>query len=200
MATKRVLIHVAAVLLALSGGRARADSTSDDASTVHLRQEIAGVELAPFSVGSGASDLGIGATLRLGRHRWPGFYWTPIQGGFFAGGSGFKETILMKVQTEVGLVLRYGIGTLEAGLGVGPGLVSMRTAPNGCDGSCGVGGQGIMLSPLARFLFRDRASHTVGMFIRAEVPVGSTHGESIIALRGFGMAVLCGLDLAGGWG
>jgi hypothetical protein len=201
MSIRSLLVLAPAVFAALSSSAARgAPAGENPVETLRLRQEIAGLEVSPFSVGTGTSSLGIGATLRLGRHRWTGVYWTPVQAGFFAGGRGWKETILLKIQTELGWVHRYQIGTIEAGLGAGLGALGMQTAPTGCDGACGVGGEGVLFSPVARFLFRDRATHTVGAFIRAEIPAGRTQGESVTQLRGFGMTVLVGLDLAGGWG
>jgi len=190
-----VVLAAAALAACLSAATARADDGDDDPVT--LKQEIAGVELAPASVGTARGGLGFGATLRLGRHRWPDFYWTPVQGGFFAGGDGFDKTILVKIQTEAGWVFRSAAGALELGLGAGAGFLGMETSHSGCDGSCQVGGVGIMFSPVLRYLFLERATHTVGMFIRAEVPAGDSEKG---VLQGFGMTCLIGLDLAGGWG
>ena len=189
----------ALVLAALAAWLPCATARADDVAAVALKQEVAGVELAPLSIGTGASNLGIGGTLRLGRHRWSEFYWTPLQAGIFAGGNGFDKTILAKIQTEVGKVFALSGGALELGFGVGAGILTMQTEPYGCDGPCGVGGKGALLSPVVRYVFRDRPTHTLGLFIRAEVPFGS-EGESLVYLRDFGMTTLIGLDLGGGLG
>jgi len=192
---------VLAIFAALSSSPAHAAETGETpAPTPRLRQEIAGIELAPLSVGTGSSALGVGVTLRLGRHRWPGFYWTPLQGGFFVSNGHFDETRMLKVQTEVGVVGRFNLGTIEAGLGVGPGLLGIEDKSHFCnEGPCGVGGEGVLFSPVVRFLLRERATHTVAAFVRAEIPAGATNGDSLVRLYGFGTAFLFGLDLAGGW-
>jgi len=203
MPTRTLPVLAAAILATLSTSAARAAEAGDQpAHSPLLRQEIAGLELMPLSVGTaGGGSLGLGATLRLGRHRWPHFFWTPVQGGLFVGGPDSERIILLKIDTEAGLVLRSDIGTIEAGLGAGWGTLSMEDRSFFCnDGSCGVGGAGIMLSPVVRFLVRERSTHTVGAFIRAAIPVGETRGDTLIYLKGFGMAFLVGLDLAAGWG
>ncbi|HEX2657536.1 MAG TPA: hypothetical protein VHU40_04660 [Polyangia bacterium] len=196
------LILVAVIFAATFPSSARgAESGGNPGAAGPLKQEVAGLELSPVSLGTGARSVGVGATLRLGRHRWPGIYWTPIQVGFFAGGPGWKETVLFVAQTEAGLVRRFGLGTIEAGLGVGPGALGMKNDVQPCnEGDCGVGGMGVMFSPVIRFLLRERATHTIATFVRAEIPAGTTQGETTINLRGFGMTFLFGLDLAGGWG
>lgn len=202
MPARTLLVLLPSIIAVLSTSAARAaEAGTDPVPPAPLKQEIAGVEVSPFSLGTGARSLGIGATLRLGRHRWSGFYWTPVQGGFFAGGTGWKETVMLKVQTELGLIGRSGLGAIEAGLGLGAGGLGMKNDAQPCnEGDCGVGGMGVMFSPVVRFLFRERATHTIATFIRAEIPAGTTQGESLIQLRGFGMTFLVGLDLAGGWG
>jgi len=71
MPTRTLPVLAAAILAALSSSAARAAEAGDQpVQTPPLRQEIAGLELAPVSVGTaGGGSLGVGATLRLGRHR-----------------------------------------------------------------------------------------------------------------------------------
>ena len=202
MPTRILLVLVPSIFAALFSSRAWGAETGETPAPISpLRQEIAGLELAPLSVGTGSSALGVGVTLRLGRHRWPGFYWTPVQGGFFRSNGHFDETSMLKVQTEVGLVRRYRLGTIEAGLGVGPGMLGIEDKSYPCnEGSCGVGGAGVLFSPVVRFLFQERTTHTIAAFVRAEIPAGTTHGDWLVFLEGFGTAFLFGLDLGGGWG
>src|SRR3954453_12724507 len=101
MPTRMLLVLVSAIFpasfAALSSSPARAAETGEKSvQTPPLKQEIAGLELAPFLVGSGSSALGVGVTLRLGRHRWPGFYWTPVQGGFFRSNDHFDYSSMVK--------------------------------------------------------------------------------------------------------
>jgi hypothetical protein len=196
MSSPRLIVLVP-VALAAWLSRAAARAADDQPAT--LRQEIAGVELAPLAVGTETAVLGYGGTLRFGRHRWPGTYWTPIQAGVFAGGEGLDQVIIAKLQTEGGFVFHSPIGAVELGLGAGAGILLMENAPYGCDGTCWSGGRWMMVSPVLRYLFRDRPTHTVGIFIRGEVPVGSAEGGGS-HITDHGMAFLFGLDLAGGRG
>ena len=185
----------AAIAAWLACATARADEPD---GTVTLRQEYVGVELAALSVGTDAAGPGFGGTLRIGRRRWSHGYWTPLQFGIFAGGDDFDETIVVKAQTEAGALFHSPAGALELGLGIGGGFVGMKTSESGCDGACGTGGAGVLLSPVLRYVFHDGGTHTVGIFIRAEVPLEAKEGEALFYIRDFGWTSLIGFDLGGG--
>jgi hypothetical protein len=169
-----------------------------------LRQEIVGVEVHTLSLaqGDGVSSrpsLGLGAMFRLGRHRWSRGYLTPIQAGVFVGNpteSG-PDVISARVMTEGGAIFRGDAGVLELGLGAGAGILAIVSG-NGCDGSCNVGGKGVILSPVARLVFRESTHVPIGIVLRGEVPVATPTGAGWGYFTGYGTQVMVGLDVGVG--
>src|SRR6185503_18162291 len=87
--TKLGAAVLVARLITFAAGVARADGAVAAGVTQPgvLRQEGVGLELTPV-VGVLADQrsgvvAGIGGTVRLMRHRWTRFYWTPLQAGLF---------------------------------------------------------------------------------------------------------------------
>jgi hypothetical protein len=186
---------------------ARAADPAAEPAGVALRQEWVGLEIVPlsFNLGSARSgesptrfQAGPGGALRLLRHRWNRVYWTPVHAGLFVGLTR-GETIFTHVHTEGGYIVRAGPRTLELGMGVGAGILGIKYAENGCDGSCYIGGAGPMLFPVARLLVRDGPRFTLGFVLRGAIPLHVPSGEWI-ATTARGFLFLGGLDLAVGAG
>jgi hypothetical protein len=189
---------VGGVAVALNAGDARAQSGEGPAL---LRQESVGLELTPFAglrTNSGSSvTAGLGGAVRLMRHRWGAGYWTPIQAGLFVGGDGLTHVILAHVMTEGGAVLRAGSVALEVGLGLGAGILGIAVGDT-CDGTCRAGGKGAFVSPVVRLLFREAAPYSLGVVLRAEVPLAVPSGEGFGYFVAYGTMVLLGFDVAYG--
>lgn len=171
-----------------------------------IRQEWVGIDLWPLSLNSGHPPAGPaptrfqpgpGGTLRVFRHRWPRAYWTPLQAGLFVGEGG-SGTIFTHLDTEGGGILPLGAGrALELGMAAGVGILAIRYA-NGCDGSCNVGGAGVTLSPVARYLFQDGPAWTMGATARAVIPLQVPSGDRFGYYTGRAVLYLAGFDLAYG--
>lgn len=195
MPTRRLsTLLVSAMLVSLPALALAADAPSG-----FLQQEVVGLELHALSIvqGNGVSPrpgLGIGGMARLGRHRWTQAYFTPVQAGLFVGGTE-GDVISARVLTEGGAVLHTGAGALEIGLGAGVGILGIRYGENRCDGACRIGGKGVLLSPVVRFLFREATSVPVGVVLRAEVPLLEPSGSAFGYFTGWGTQVLLGLDV-----
>ena len=202
----RARIVLAAVVVGLAAGFARAEGVADDRG---MRLEWAGAELLPLSVNVGSAPSfwpspnrfrpGLGGMLRGLRMRWTNAYWTPLEAGAFVagGGSGSDGTVLLQVATEGGLRLPFGGGIVELGLGAGLGGLAIDHGGQ-CDGTCAIGGVGPMLSPVARYLLRDAAGWSFGFVVRGAIPLRVPHGEWIATIDGFGALVLGGVDVAFG--
>ena len=191
-----ILLGVAA-LVVLSGESRAAEAPSGQ----FLRQEVAGLEVYGLGLAQGhgvssRSEVGIGGMLRLGRHRWSRGYVTPVQAGLFVA---TPELISARVLTEGGVVLRSGIGVLELGLGAGVGILTIGNGNNDCDGTCEVGGNGLILSPVVRLLFREATHVPVGVVLRGEVPASKPDGSGFGYFVGYGTQVMLGLDVGAGW-
>ena len=194
-----------ATLASLGGaGRVHAAEPVVDRSRSSLVQEWVGLELSPLSLNSGSSpgqaltrfQPGPGGTLRLLRHRWTRAYWTPLQAGLFVGEAG-AGTIFAHVDMEGGGIISLGPRTaLEFGLAAGVGILAIRYATSGCDGSCNVGGAGVMLSPVARYLFRHGPGWTMGATARAVIPLQVPSGDWFGYFNGRAVLYLVGFDLA----
>jgi hypothetical protein len=141
--------------------------------------------------------LGVGGMLRFGRHRWSRGYFTPVELGGFVTVSG-DLVISLRALTEGGAVFRGGLGVLEVGLGVGAGLLGIAHGDNHCDGTCLIGGKGVLLSPVVRYLFNDTTRVPVGIVLRGEVPLLEPSGGGFGYFTGWGSQVLLGLDLGVG--
>jgi len=199
------------VALALIAGLALAHvprAAGAEARQGALQQEISGLELSPvsFSVGSppqGGSPqrfrLGLGGTIRFGRHSWAKAYWTPVAAGLFLAGDDFQEVVVARVQTEGGIVWRLDAGAVEIGMAAGPGLLAITSASSGCGGSCNIGGTGLLLSPVVRYLFIATPAFTLGAVVRADLPAIRSSPNCLADCAGRAMLVLGGLDLGFGW-
>lgn len=177
---------------------------------VSLQREWVGVELAPLSMNLGSAPSGMapdrfqpgfGGTVRLLRRAGERFYWTPLMVGLFVAPTHLDdtlrtstETIFAHVQTEAGVRRATAAGTFELGLAAGAGLVSIPYA-NTCDGTCVLGAKGMVLSPVVRYLVRDRAPATVGVSLRAVLPLLEPHGELYGSFTGRATMFLLALDL-----
>jgi hypothetical protein len=168
-------------------------------------QEWIGVEVSFLSYNEGTAPdgrapsrmvPGMGATLRLLRHKWALAYVTPIQTGLFLGGLG-DDSILVHAGVEGGLVLRDGVKALELGLGAGAGILSVHYA-NTCDGSCNLGGAGALLSPVVRFLYLGRPGLSAGGVLRAVIPLQVPDGDWFGHYTGRAVTLLAGIDVAFG--
>jgi hypothetical protein len=192
-----------AVMVVLGASRAQA----------HPSLDWIGLELSPIALNAGAptASSGIstspprysvapGATLRVGQHRWPSLYWTPGEATFAFGARNAPGApiVLAAVQTEVGLILAAGEQTVfEAGLAAGVGGVAIEVAYD-CDGTCTIGGFGVMASPVLRLGHRweGRAVKSAGVFARAAVPLQTKNFLGYNS--GWGALFLFGVDLAFG--
>lgn len=162
------------------------------------------MELAPvaLSLGKGVTGahLGVGGLLRLAKHRWLSWYWAPIQTGIYLAGADFSGVILLTAQTEVGAIFPTRSGTWEIGWAAGLGVLAVANGSNDCDGTCNVGGIGMFVSPVVRYLFRDRARVPIGLVLRAQIPAAdSSNRRAFGYLVDWGTIVLAGLDVAYGW-
>jgi hypothetical protein len=148
---------------ALAASAATLAFAADATAERRLRVEWVGVELSPLSVTTGhapardvglAVHAGLGGTLRAFRLRWTNAYWTPLEAGLFVGSRDqVGNVILAHVQTEGGVRLPLGGGqAVELGLAAGAGILAIPYSVD-CDGTCVVGGVGIVVSPVARYLF-----------------------------------------------
>jgi hypothetical protein len=136
--------------------------------------------------------------LRLGRHRWATSYWTPLQAGLFLAGDDFEEVISARIQTEGGAIFPVGGAALEAGLAAGPGILAVTYA-SGCDGPCNLGGGGLVLSPVLRYLFRASAPFALGAVLRADIPTYLWSDNCFNVCSGRAVLVLAGLEAALHW-
>jgi hypothetical protein len=193
--------------LGFAQGREAMAIVEEEASEGSLEQEAAGLELSPlsFNVGSGPDGrspqrlrLGAGGTIRFGRHRWAQMYWTPAEAGLYLAGNDFSDIIAARLQTEAGTVLPVDTGALEVGLAAGPGILAINYG-SGCDGDCHIGGTGLLLSPVVRYLFSATGWYTVGVVIRADLPAILWSSNCFDRCNGRALLVLGGLDLGFGW-
>jgi hypothetical protein len=168
-------------------------------------QEWIGAELSPLSVASArVTDLRMpapfhldaalqpGLRIRLLRHRWTRFYWTPI-----------AATLVLPVAQETGsLVLAGGteggvaLHALEVGLAVDGGLM-FTWQPGSCDGYCSITGTGVIPSAVVRWYFDETLPLTAAIFARLIVPlVPRANGNALD--RQFYSVLLAGIDLGYG--
>ena len=176
-----------------------------------LRQEYVGVELAPLSLNAGSDQIGgaphrfqpgFGGTVRVLRRSWADAYWTPLMVGLFMAHRDLPNepvrsgewTVLAHVQTEGGVRLPTRAGTLELGLAAGVGIISIPYKTD-CDGSCLLGGKGILVSPVIHYLVRERPSSTIGVSLRAVLPVTEPNGQGFGYYTGRAALFLLALDL-----
>jgi len=200
-----IAVAAAVVTTVISASAAAADAGSDA-----MRLEIIGFELTPlsFNLGSPGSGQpsptrfqpGPGGALRLGKLRWPGVYWTLVQAGLFLGGdTNDPGTIFAHIETEAGVTLNTGAHAFELGLGVGAGILGIQYLPVGCDGSCHIGGAGMFVSPVARYMIRQAAPYAVAVVARAEVLALRSSSNCWDTCHGRATLFLIGLDLGFGF-
>jgi hypothetical protein len=203
MRSPAVLGVAAVVVLSVGAPRAQA----------HPSLDWIGLELSPIALNAGSptANSGIktspprysvapGLTLRVGQHRWPSFYWTPGQATFAFGARNAPGApiVLAAVQTEIGLILPAGEhDVFEAGLAAGVGGLGIEVAYD-CDGTCTIGGFGVMAAPVLRLAHRweGRAVKSAGVFARAAVPLQTKNFLGYNS--GWGALFLLGVDLAFG--
>lgn len=202
------LALLAFAVLAGAAGRAGAAEADVAAPGATMTQEWVGLELTPVSVafpatpccgGLGHVDTyqaGPGGGVRLFRHRWQHYYFTPIVAGVYV--TSGNRTIFAHVETEGGVIVPRTDRRLELGIGVGLGGLAMAYT-TGCDGTCVVGGAGLMMSFAARYLFVDRPAFSIGAGARAVVPL-QTGGEWIGYYVADGRMLLGSVEVAFGRG
>jgi hypothetical protein len=179
------------------------------------RLEWVGVELAPFSTHLGRFPdpfatgrrqpprwaLGVGVDVRAFRFVWPEprFYFAPVQVGAAVSLAG-ATTQLYKLGTEVGYHLRRGGFVLEAGAGLGLGGLAIEGEGN-CDGSCVIGGLGLIFTPVVRVMAETREDGgglTAGLLARLLFPVGGGNDTVLGNFQGRATLILVGLDVSYG--
>ena len=203
----RLLTAIAvAITTIVAGSAAAVADTGSDA----MGLEIVGFELTPlsFNLGSPGSGRpsptrfqpGPGGALRLGKLRWPGAYWTMVQVGLFVGGdTNDPGTVFAHIETEAGVTLNTGAHTFELGLGVGAGILAIQYQPTGCDGSCYLGGAGVFVSPVARYMVRQAAPYSFALVARADVLAARSSTNCLSTCNGRATLFLIGLDLGFGF-
>jgi hypothetical protein len=169
------------------------------------RQEWVGVEVPLLSYNGGTAQdgrapsrtvPGLGATVWVLRRSWSFAYVTPLQAGLFLGGLG-DDSIFVHVDVEGGLALREGPRALELGLAAGAGILAVHYG-GGCDGSCNLGGAGVVLSPVGRYLFLGRPGFTTAFVMRVVIPLQVPSGDYFGHYTGRAVMLLTGLELAFG--
>jgi hypothetical protein len=197
-----------AVLSLWSGVASAAEEIRAPASGVAMTREWIGLELIPVSVSltKGSSfpgeevprlQGGPGGAIRLFRYRWEHAYLIPIAAGIYVSS---EETILMHVQTEGGFIVPGTSLRLEVGLGAGLGVLMIPYSPH-CDGNCNLGGVGVMVSPVIRFLFLQAPTFAVGASVRAVIPTSNEPEDATFGqFTGWGSAVFGALEIGFGRG
>jgi hypothetical protein len=197
---------------ALMAGRARATRAAEAELAApgkpRLGLEWVGLELAPVSVATSsppadgrpdqsfsALQAGPGGNIRLLRLRWEYAYVIPIVAGLYV--SGGTDTIFAHAQTEGGVIVPGTERRLELGVGLGVGVLAISYA-RGCDGSCVIGGQGLMASLAARYLFWSRPTVTVGINMRVMLPLAVPEGEGLGYYTGYSGLVMSALEVGFG--
>ena len=206
---QRLLFALAAgAVLAASAVARAAETDVDAAESATLTKEWVGLELTPVSFATsqpprdGPSDrsfstvqAGPGGTIRLGRYRWEHAYVIPFMASLYI--SSGDKTIFAHTQGEGGVIVPGTDRRLELGVGFGVGILAMRYA-SGCDGSCIIGGTGLMASLAARFLLWNAPTFTAGIGARAIMPLQEARGESFGTYRGHSSIVMGALELGFG--
>ena len=203
----RVLVSLAVGALLTARADAVAGAAETDAGATQspgLVQEFLGLELTPVSMALGTPpccghpsparlQAGLGGSVRLFRHRWELGYIIPAQASVFV--SSGAKTIFGVVQVEGGVVVPGTNRRLEIGMAFGLGILAM-TYDTGCDGDCHLGGNGVLFSPVARYLFVDRPTYTVGTAVRAIIPLSETSED----IQGSGEALVASVEIGFGRG
>jgi hypothetical protein len=183
-----------------------ADATAT--ATATLTREWVGLELTPVSLATsdppndGRGDgsfktfqAGPGGNVRLFRFRREYVYLIPILAGLYV--SSGNGTIFAHMMTEGGLIVPGTGRRLELGAGLGLGILAMHYSVD-CDGSCTIGGNGLMASLAARFLFWNGPGLTAGINVRAIVPLAEPSGQVFGYYRGHSSVVMGALEVGFG--
>jgi len=204
-------LATAAALAASASAAKAAEEVGAPESHAQI-QEVIGLELTPVSLAltqapasweGGAApsrvQAGPGGVIRLLRHRWTHAYIIPLAAGVYVsvGTSPARNTILARLQTEAGVIVPGTGRRLELGLAAGTGMLAMAYG-NHCDGTCVIGGRGLIASPVARYLFRDGPAVTVGASVRAIIPLAEPHGEGWGWFTGYGSILLGAVEFGFG--
>lgn len=170
--------------------------------------EWLGLELSPILVGQSigypdrgdfkgksVSILQIGGSgvLRFVRQNRPGYYWTPVEVGL--GVFEREMSLLAMAATEIGFRFALsGGGSIELGSALGVGGI-MLGYENYCDGTCSIGGQGPILSPVGRVVSSARGHFTGALVARAFVPLQSPD-TSHSSTTAYGVGMTFGVEVA----
>lgn len=203
-----IVVTAAAVLTSTAGPARAADDQTQPAADPDwarsVRNEMIGLELSPmaasFSDGSVEVLPGFGIMARIARRRWMNTYWTPVTTGLFAGKADYGWGGVVQVLTEAGLSWRTPLVTVEAGWGLGVGVVATPVG-DACDGTCSVGGYGLLASPVVRAIVRDLSAVSLGLSLRAELPlVPPSHDREGLwgYYVGYGSVLLASVDVGFG--
>ena len=79
------------------------------------------------------------------------------------------------------------------------GILGIQYQPTGCDGSCHIGGAGMMVSPVARYMLRQAATNSVALIARAEVLALRSSTNCWSTCNGRATLFLVGLDFGFGF-
>jgi hypothetical protein len=111
-----------------------------------------------------------------------------------------RGTIFAHAEMEGGAIIPVGAQgngrALEIGMAAGVGVLAVEYAEVGCDGSCDVGGAGVMFSPVVRYLLRDGPGWTMGATVRAAIPLHVPSGDWVGHYSGRAVLYLVGFDVA----
>ncbi|MBN2499064.1 MAG: PEGA domain-containing protein [Deltaproteobacteria bacterium] len=140
--------------------------------------------------------VGLAPILRFWTFNSEYFYWTPLEfgGGVHLGGTfgyGFYAGTQAGAQLSLGTRHR-----LRLGLGLGGGFLGAFSTRDSCDGQCGMGGGGFMLSPSLRYTYYSEGRTFYGSGVRFILPVQTELGVLPIDLYG----ALMSLYFEIGWG
>jgi hypothetical protein len=207
---RRFLVAVAAgaLLAAPAPARAADAEVSAPAAAATLRREWVGLELTPVSYATSQPPLdgrpgrsfsalqgGPGANIRLFRYRGQYAYAIPVVVGLYVSNGG--RTIAAHAMGEGGVIVPGTDRRLELGVGVGLGILAMSYS-SGCDGSCIIGGTGMMASLAARFLLVNGPKLTAGVGARMIMPLAEPHGEGFGHYTRHSSVVMGALEVAFG--
>ena len=208
---RRLLSALAAgagAVLAASAGARAAETAVGSPEAATLQKEWVGLELTPVSFATSepprdsrpnrsfsALQGGPGGTIRLLRYRWEQAYIIPFMAGLYVSDGG--KTILAHTAVEGGLIVPGTDRSLEVGVGLGLGILAMQYA-TGCDGSCIIGGTGVMASVAARYLFWNAPTLTAGIAARMIIPVVEPMGEGFGNYTGWSSVVMGALEVGFG--
>jgi len=210
LGTRAAALLAGLIVLAAWPGAARSTTGDVEEPTGErtprgINRETVGVELplgswvwrqqpASFTEDQSRIGAGGGIALRFARHRWERGYFTPISVGLFLG----SDTGYAHALTEAGLIVPGTGRRLELGAAIGVGVLRIAYSPH-CDGDCNVGGVGLMIAPVARWLFVSRSDLTVGASLRAVLPLSGTSGRGWFGdFSGWGSILLGGLEIGFG--